>query len=187
MSDLLRSSRLRHGLTQHEIAARTGIAQANIAALERRAGPKVSYRVVDRVLRAVGEQLLAVPSRAPSVETTAVRVANALRESKPDRALRAALVFSDGLAQVEPALRCALCALEPASTGDVGWDAFLAGIVDYRIPRSVRPSWTSARVANEWFIDPNLPESVRRIIRDETPSEFRSHGVWVSADDLASV
>jgi transcriptional regulator with XRE-family HTH domain len=187
VGSLLRAARKRHDLTQKQVQARTGISQGNLANLERHPGQNVTLRVVDRVLAAVGEQLVAVPSRAPTAELTAARITDALERSHRDLAWRAALVFHDGLREAEPAVRCALAVAEPATTGDNGWDALLAGIVDHVIPSPVRPAWTKRRHVPEWYVTPDFPEAVQQAVRAATPPAFRAHGVYVAADDLESL
>jgi transcriptional regulator with XRE-family HTH domain len=182
----LRAARKRHRLTQNEVAARSGIRQGNISALENADGG-FNTVTVEKVLTALGEQTALLPTVAPTAEAAAAGIAAALRRGSRDAALRNLLVFHDGLARAEAALKCALAVAEPATTGHNGWDAFLAGIVDFHIPKSHRPRWTAGRDADNWFIDGSLPVAVLDEIRSRTPAAIAAHGVWVHDTDLTSV
>lgn len=68
----LRQARRRAGLTQRELAARTGVPQSTIARIESgRADPRVS--TLDTLLRACGDELDAVPRRGLGVDRTLIR------------------------------------------------------------------------------------------------------------------
>lgn len=182
----LRSARRRHRLTQAEVAARSGIRQGNISALENSQGG-FNTATIERLLTALGEQAALIPTTAPTAETAATGIATALRSGSRDGALRHLIVFHDGLSRAEAALKCALSVAEPPPTGDEGWDAFLAGVVDLHIPTSHRPGWTAGRVAEDWFVDDGLPVAVLDEIRAQTPPSIAAHGVWVHVTDLTSV
>lgn len=185
--NLVRAARKRRALTQHQLEARSGIKQANIAALEVHAGDRTALMTVSRLLAAAGEQLAALPSREPTAAETAQRISAAIGQGNRDRALRQLIVFHDGLVASDPAVRVALSVSEPLPTGDAGWDAVLAAVVDHDLGRAPKPTWTAARVTKDWFLDDRSPVSIRPHIRDHTPTAFRRHGVWVHVDDLESV
>jgi transcriptional regulator with XRE-family HTH domain len=61
---LLRGARLRAGLSQRQLAERAGTSQATLSAYER--GTKTpNVQTFDRLLRAAGMELLAIPVREP--------------------------------------------------------------------------------------------------------------------------
>lgn len=63
-ASLLRSARLRVGLSQRELAQRAGTSQATLSAYER--GTKTpGIRTFERLLRAAGMELIAIPVREP--------------------------------------------------------------------------------------------------------------------------
>jgi transcriptional regulator with XRE-family HTH domain len=68
----LREARRRAGLTQREVAARSGLPQPAIARMERGRGvPRVD--TVERALRACGAELRAAPALGVGVDRTAIR------------------------------------------------------------------------------------------------------------------
>lgn len=71
-SRALRQARRRAGLTQRELAARTGVPQSTIGRIESgRADPRVS--TLDGLLRACGDELDAVPRRGVGEDRTLPR------------------------------------------------------------------------------------------------------------------
>lgn len=111
-------------------------------------------------------------------------IGTALLTGQRDLALRVVLVFHDELARAEPSVRVTLTDAEPATTGDDGWDAFLAAVVDHNVRGADRPSWTRHRNVESWYVNPEFTEPVLRFVRESTPNAFRTHGVWFSAADL---
>jgi transcriptional regulator with XRE-family HTH domain len=80
-SSLLRSARLKAGLTQAQLAGRLGLTQPAVAKLERAdANPTVA--TLDRALRAAGRRL-ALGSHAPEVDET--QIAERLRLTPAQR------------------------------------------------------------------------------------------------------
>jgi len=76
-SRVLRRSRRRAGLTQRQLAARTGVAQPTIARIEvGREFPRVD--TMSRLLRACGERLESVPRGGRGVDRTQIRELRAL-------------------------------------------------------------------------------------------------------------
>lgn len=69
---MLRWARRRAGLTQRELGARTGVSQPTIARIERgREVPRVD--TLDRLLRACGLMLEAIPLEGTGVDRTLLR------------------------------------------------------------------------------------------------------------------
>lgn len=183
---LLRAARRAHDLTQRELATRAGVHQPAIADIERgRKDTRVGQ--LDRLLRGTGHRLVALPTWAATASETAELVADALDvPGGEDRAFRVLLAFSDGLAEVEPALRVALCAAEPASTGDVRFDAAIAAVAEHHLARLTKPEWLAGperRLVDPWIVDPHAPEDIAQ----RTPPAFRRRGVLLDATELASV
>lgn len=68
----LRQARRRAGLTQRDLAARAGVPQSTIGRIESGAAdPRVS--TLDRLLRACGDELDAVPRRGIGVDRSLLR------------------------------------------------------------------------------------------------------------------
>jgi len=89
----------------------------------------------------------------------------------------------------EPApARSTLVAAEPASTGDVRWDALLAGVAEWLAGRDdfTPPGWVHSphrTLSTSWC--PYELGSLRRLASDNAPPEIRRHGVLVDPYDLA--
>ena len=98
-ADILRAARAHAGLTQRALAARAGVPQPTVAAIERsRQDPR--YRTLERLIRACGQELDLMPGAGDGVDRTQFRAT--LRLSPARRLARAA----EG-AQVLHALRAA--------------------------------------------------------------------------------
>jgi len=84
---LLRVARAHAGLTQRDLAARAGVPQPTIAAIESGAqDPR--YRTLDRLIRACGHELEVLPAAGVGVDLTQFRTT--LRLSPAGRLARAA-------------------------------------------------------------------------------------------------
>lgn len=184
---LLRAARQATGLSQRSLAARAGRRQPQIADVER-GKHDVTVDVLTELLAATGHRLVAVPSTRTSAADTAAAIRQALSSGQPERAFREVLQLSDDLGASEPAVRAALCAAAPELTGDARYDALIAGIVEFHLPRGSRPSWVreeSRVLASRWYVDdtPGLAE----LNLAETPPALLRHGVVLAASELASV
>jgi transcriptional regulator with XRE-family HTH domain len=188
-AELLRQARQAAGRSQHGLARLAGTPQPRVSEVER-AVVDPTVRTLERLVRAAGHQLAVLPTRAATAAGAAAAVAGEL-EAGPggeDRAYRAIIGFSDGLADAEPAVRVALCVAEPAPTGDRRFDAAIAGLVEHhlRANRLPLPRWvgTSDRTVDPpWIVDRDAgPDIAAR-----TPPALRRHGVLIDAAELASV
>jgi transcriptional regulator with XRE-family HTH domain len=57
MFEKLRNLRLKRGISMVELAARSGIKQGEISRIERGLKPNVSYRVIERLVKAMGYKI----------------------------------------------------------------------------------------------------------------------------------
>ena len=93
---LIRAARLAAGLTQGEVAKRTGIHQPNVARAE--AGDRApSLDTCDRLLRAAGFRITVLPGRGTDAFETASEVREAIRQRNEDRAYRLIIQLADDL------------------------------------------------------------------------------------------
>lgn len=185
-STLLRSARRGAGLSQRTLALRAGRRQPQIADVER-GRHDVTVGVLSELLAAAGHRLVVVPTTRTTPSETAEGIRAALLAGQPDRALREALQLSDDLTASELSVRAALCAAAPETTGDIRYDALIAGLVELHLPGRSCPSWTrtDARALLErWWVDetPGLAE----LTLSETPPALLRHGVVLAASELAS-
>lgn len=81
-SQLVRSARRSSGLTQAQLAARLGLTQPTIAALER-PGSNPRLATLERALRATGHELRSTARPLPGIDET--QIAERLRLSPAER------------------------------------------------------------------------------------------------------
>ncbi|HTW07327.1 MAG TPA: helix-turn-helix transcriptional regulator [Acidimicrobiales bacterium] len=187
VAELLRAARNRAGLTTRELARRTGVRQSQISNLENGAhSPTVT--TLDKLAKGLNTPFVLVASPYLTAADTAAQVKALLQRGNvhPDGPI---WQLANDLASAEPCLRATL-ALNPAPlTGDPRRDAWIAGLVEYRLAEVgiAAPAWAGepARVANAYW-----PVSGARatadIIRAETPEPFARRRVLITADDLVS-
>lgn len=187
-SSLLKQARAAAGVSTRELASAAGSAQPRVTEIERGASdPRVD--TLEGLLRAIGYQLVVLPTRAPTAAAVAQAICDDLDDRVSDeRAFRALLVLSDGLsASIDP-IKVALTVAPPPSTGDLRFDAAIAGIVEHHLTASGLPvsEWVHepARILDEpWTPDPSASTDIEA----DTPAALRRHGVLLAAAELASV
>ncbi len=185
--ELLRLARTIGGFSQRGLSTRAGVPQPNIAAIESDSGRGATVATLDRLVRAAGCQLVILPTSLPTAAHVATEVASELRAGEEDRAYRRVLGLHDSLLRADAALRVALVVTPPTSTGDVRWDALIAGVVAHDLNGLPQPAWLNdpSRHADGWFVD-DVAE-IRADIERRTPPAFKRRGVFIDRDELASV
>ena len=187
--DLLRTAREAARLSQRAFAARSGVAQPSIAAVE--GGSKDA--TVDRVSHLLADlsfRIAPIPSPRPAAWEVACDLRARLSGGDEPGAFREIIQFNDDLAASSPDIRVALCVTPPASTGSRVYDALVAAVVDYQLSRDglPLPSWldqeTRSTVDEPWDAEP-VP-ALRAKARETTPPAFARRGVFVSEDELVS-
>lgn len=186
---VVRTARRVAGLSQTQLAERSGVAASAISQIE--AGKRnPSFETVTRLIASTGGQLVSVPTRIGTAATIALQIAEDLRAGKQAYALRAFIQLNDNLCSVEGSTRLALCITEPAPTGSKRWDAALAGLVAYRLRQEGigAPAWAnepSRFLGKVW----NISEGTYYAAADpaDVPHEFLERRVHVEARDLESV
>ncbi len=185
-AQLLRTARAGVGITQRELARRTGAPQPSVSDIENGVhDPTVT--TLCRLLRGARSQLAVLPTTKLTAAETAVLVRERIVEgTSPDAPI---WQLADDLAGSEPVLRAALCVTPPLLTGDHRRDAWIAGLVAYRLGQvNIRPpAWVEdeARTAEaDWPV--SGIEELAGYIRDDTPEPFRSRHVLVTEEDLVS-
>ena len=185
---LLRHARHSTPLSQSALAARVGFRQSNISRLESE-GRDVNVDTLDRLLRAAGFRLAALPTQSASVAEASDSTARFVAADNEDGAYRAVIQLADDLAREHGAERVALTVAPPPPTGDERFDAFIAGVVDFRLAaeRLPRPKWLTdgPRLDSPWFVDRwSIGNSS---VIEATPPQLRTRGVIIDAAELASV
>lgn len=186
---VVRNARRVAGLSQTQLAQRSGVAASAISQIE--AGKRnPSYETVTRLIASTGGQLVSVPTRIDTAATIALQIAEDVRAGKQAYALRAFIQLNDNLCSVEGSTRLALCLTQPAPTGSKRWDAALAGLVAYRLRQQgiSAPAWATepARFLGKVW---NISEGSFPIVVDinDVPKEFLERRALVAARDLESV
>ena len=188
-SRLLRATREAAHASQRELARRSGVAQPSISAVENE-DHDLTVESLGRLAASLGAQVSLVPSLRLTAATAAALVKRDLSEANIGAAVATVFQLADDLAAVEPALRAALVVSPAPTTGDRRYDAWIAGLVEFRLGEVgvPAPAWVheAPRVSEkEWAVGdvPGLAE----IVRSETPEPFARRGVLISRDDLVSV
>jgi transcriptional regulator with XRE-family HTH domain len=182
----LRRTRSRSGRSLSWVAARAGIAESNLSTIEHgRREPRAA--TIDRLAAALDVTFVPVATGGRSTTAEAAdHVAAALAAGDTDTAYRAIVQVADDLASASPYLRALLAAEAPVAI-DAGWNAFLAGVVEWRLTQAglPTPEWIRAQVR-----DPAVPWAPPSTILparpDHVPEPLRRRGIQVEADELTS-
>jgi transcriptional regulator with XRE-family HTH domain len=206
---LARSARAASGLSQSELALRSGIAGSSLSLIEHgKREPTVA--TLESLLRAARHTVVTIPT----VRSDAAHIASEISLSiKPALAgtasgdaadestagthsrseafaFRRFLQLADNLQIEQGATRVGLTLTEPTPTGSVQWDTAIAALCEYRLNAASLPipDWTSTRTGN-----PNAPWSPRTsdyeipVDSARVPAEFLSRGILIEAATLESM
>src|ERR1700712_2912934 len=144
---LARSARAASGLTQGELATRSGIAGSSLSLIEHgKREPTVA--TLDTLLRATGQTVVTIPTVRSDAARIAAEIGDALRRSEDASAFRRFLQLADNLAAEHGATKVGLVITEPAPTGSSHWDAAIAALCEFRLSASALPipSWVTDRI-----------------------------------------
>jgi transcriptional regulator with XRE-family HTH domain len=185
---LVRAARTSRGLTQGQLADRSGIDQASVSRSER--GREAGFGTIDRLLAAAGHRLYSAPTRRDDASRAAAAIRHHLRAGQKDRALRVLLQLNDDLLAEHGLVRGVLGVAEPGSTGDPVWDAAIAALVAWRLADEGVPSPDWVAASNRFLehtrtldVDPADPTPPLR----EVPEEFLRRNVLVWRDTFVSI
>lgn len=187
--DLLRTAREAARLSQRAFAAKAGVSQPAIAAVE--GGAKGA--TVDRVANLLADlsfRIAPIPTTRPAAWEVACDIRARLADGDERTAFREVVQLSDDLVASPSDIRVALCVTPPASTGSKVYDALIAAVVEHQLDRTglPLPSWLNEE--NRWTLDDPWDAepvpSLRAQARAATPPAFARRGVFVSRDELVS-
>jgi transcriptional regulator with XRE-family HTH domain len=185
---LIRQARHTSGLTQRALAARSGTPQPAIARAEN-SHRDLLVAGLDRLLRSTGHQLIALPTLRSTAAETADVVRLHLAAGREDAAYRDVIQLNDDLVVERGALKVALAVATPATTGDDRYDAFIAGVVDWRLSLDglPRPTWVDDVKCLDacWWVDPTSEGDAEVVAA--TPTVIRRRGVIIDEAELRSV
>jgi transcriptional regulator with XRE-family HTH domain len=186
--DALRSARVSRGWDQTELAQRLGTSQSAISFIEgRRRAPRLD--TVESWLSATHHRVVIYPSVFADATETALAIDVALDAGNRDRAWRALLDYSDGLAVCPPVECVLLAACAPPVSVEPTWAAALAAVTDWRLRDRALP-------VPEWVEEPqrSLSSAQPLVISDydltpalsDVPEEFQRRNLLVEAGALRS-
>jgi transcriptional regulator with XRE-family HTH domain len=185
---LARSARAASGLTQSELAIRSGIAGSSLSLIEHgKREPTVA--TLEALLRATRHTVVTVPTVRSDAARIAFEIREAITRSDDASAFRRFLQLADNLAAERGATRVGLTLTEPAPTGSEKWDAAIAGLCEYRLNADALPvpDWVTTQAGhrdNPWgphTSDHDIPADPTRV-----PTEFLRRGILIEAETLES-
>lgn len=186
---LARSARAASGLTQIELASRSGIAGSSLSLIEHgKREPTVA--TLDTLLRATRHTAVIIPTVRSDAATIASEIATAVTHSDSEVAYRRFLQLADNLAAESGATKVGLTLTEPAPTGSEQWDAAIAALCEYRLnaERLPIPNWITMRkgsLDNRWAphtSDYKIPADLKKV-----PREFLRRGILIEAETLEGI
>lgn len=186
---IVKTSRSRLGLGQVALSALSGVAQSALSRIESgRQSPE--WGTVEKILRATGQQLVAIPSLREDAATIADAIRTALSNDDEQRALRLFLQLNDNLVAEHREVRFALAIAEPPRTGRRQWDAAIAALVELRLEEEGLPvpAWVTGadrRLKREWIF--GAGPYVTPVELSASPEPFAKRRVALDPSDLVSV
>jgi transcriptional regulator with XRE-family HTH domain len=189
LTTLIRNARQAAGITQVELAARAGTAQPAVAAYESGARTP-NLATLQRLLGACEHdvQLLARPRvrrGAASLAELAQTIEEDLEQGHEHDALRLLFGFADDFRGSSRPGRIALLRDEPPSTGDVRFDAALAGAAELFASEGAisAPAWVNepGRFVEPWWFVASRP-AFHAYVLANTPAVFARHGVFIARE-----
>lgn len=186
---LARSARAASGLSQSELALRSGIASSSLSLIEHgKREPTVA--TLESLLRATRHTVVTIPTVRSDAARIASEIGAALTDTVEATAFRRFLQLADNLAAESGATRVGLTLTEPAPTGSEQWDAAIAALCEYRLNSEALPipSWVTARTGR-----PDAPWEPRTSDYDIpanpalVPGEFLARGILIEAASLESI
>ena len=187
-STLVRVARKSRSLSQADLAKKAHIHQSTISVIED--GRDLTVSTLEKLLKATGYGLLAVPTRRAHAAEVSTSIRSELGRGNTDRAFRALLQLNDNLISEHGLLRGVLGLSEPPPTGHTVWDAALAGLVAWRLTEEniPLPAWIEQErffLARPQTLEIDSADPVPALT--DVPPEFARRGVLVWEDTFRSV
>ena len=186
---LARSARAASGLTQIELAKRSGIAGSSLSLIEH-GKREPTVMTLDTLLRATRHTVVIIPTVRSDAARISSEIATAVTNLDNEAAYRRFLQLADNLAAESGATRVGLTLTEPAPTTSEEWDAAIAALCEYRLnsERLPVPKWITVReglLGKQWapqISDYKIPADLTKV-----PKEFLLRGILIEAETLESV
>jgi transcriptional regulator with XRE-family HTH domain len=186
---LLRQARKAAALTQQELARQVETTQSAVAAYE--SGARVpTLATLGRLLDACDHDLRVearprVRRSAASLRELAGQIRLDLAEGREQDATRLLFGFADDFRGSSRPGKVWLISEEPAPTGDVRFDAALAGVAEFFAAQAQIPvpEWVDGdgRFAEPWWFVTSRP-AFHACVLAHTPASFARHGVFVARE-----
>lgn len=190
----LRATRKRLGLTQGRVAELLGTSQANVSAYETgRLTPGTAVAARIAAFTALPDDTIYRDLWPPTLASTAMKLREDIHAGVDESdMLRVIIQASDDFPKLISPEERAFFLTEPGLTGDVRYDALLAGLAVHLCREAgmeSTPAWTRApgRLLDEiWWFDSPAPSLHALSLRDAMPA-MRARGVMFSRRNLESV
>ncbi len=186
---VVRNARRCAGLTQRELARRSGTAQPAIAAYESGARTP-TIATLERLLRACDHEVDVVARPrvrrgAASLSDLVPTISADLGEGDEQGALRLLFGFADDFRGSPRPGMVSLIADEPASTGDARFDAALAGVAEFFAAEGgiPVPGWVNgpSRFVTPWWFVASRP-AFHAYTLANTAAVIARHGVFMARE-----
>lgn len=189
LTRLVRDARHAAGITQLELASRAGTTQPAVAAYESGARTP-NLATLERLLDACGYdvELLAHPRMrrgAASLAEIGQMIGQDLEQGRERDALRLLFGFADDFRRSSRPGKIALVRDEPPRTGDVRFDAALAGLAELFAAEGAIPApvWVNGaeRFVEPWWFLASRP-AFHAYTLANTPAVLARHGVFIARE-----
>jgi transcriptional regulator with XRE-family HTH domain len=186
---LIRTARHAAGITQVELAARSGTTQPAVAAYES-GSRKPNLATLSRLLDGCEHdvEMVARPRvrrGAASLAELSPTISEDLSADRESDAVRSLFGFADDFRGSSRPGRIALIANEPQPTGDARFDAALAGIAEFFAAEAgiAAPAWVNGpgRFVEPWWFVGSRPAFDAYTLAN-TPALFARHGVFIARE-----
>lgn len=187
--NVLQAIRKSVGISQSELARRSGLYQANISSIENGITDP-GFATVTKYLSELGYRLIPVPTDSQCVAEYSLPISQALAEGKEDRAFRLFIQLNNQLGDLAPEVCLALCIAPPALTGASRYDALIAGLVEYHLTKRnlPLPRWlaeSNRKLPSPWTVDEY--STPRDKLEVNTPTSFLKRNILLNETELVSV
>ncbi|MDR5699626.1 helix-turn-helix domain-containing protein [Agromyces aerolatus] len=191
MSDLIRTTRERTGLTGADLAARLGITAGAVSQMERseRDGT-VKLETLDRALAAMGCRLaLTARPSSPFAEflpdAVTDRMNAALDERDGSYALRLLTHAASVVRQHSDEFSDADLATRASSLKDPRWEQLFQAVYGDAIPAARRPAWAApSKLSRRWYVSRFAP--LRERAKRTTPPRLRALNIFLDERSLST-
>lgn len=185
---LSKTARSSSGLTQVELARRSGVAGSSLSLIERGIR-EPTFSTLESILRATRHTIVTIPTVRADAARISSEIENALFLADERLAFQLFIQLADNLAAEEGATKVGLTLTRPATTGSAKWDAAVAALCEYRLKskRLPIPDWVRKQKGDSrsrWT--PRTSEY--NILPDprNVPNEFLRRGILIEAQTLES-